>query len=226
MRDEVIKKLNELQDVKYREFHSGLCPGLENIIGVRTPAMRKLAKEIAKGDYRRFLEEVQDEYYEETLLEGLVIALAKIDWDEREGYLRKFVPKINNWATCDLVCSSFRLKGNEVEKMWELLLEYAKSEKEYERRFAIVMAMDHYLTPEYLSTIFRIVNGIKTEQYYVNMAVAWLISVAFVKYREETLEFLKDNNLNAFTQNKAIQKIRESYRISNEDKEMVKKLKR
>ena len=104
MREELIERLFELRDIKYRDFHSGLCPGTANIIGVRIPMQRKLAQEIARGDFRKFLAEVQNEYYEETMIEGFVIAKAKLDLAERLELLRRFVPKIDNWAVCDSVC--------------------------------------------------------------------------------------------------------------------------
>lgn len=226
MRDEVIKKLISLQDTKYRDFHSKLCPGLENIIGVRTPELRKLAKEIARGDYQKFLAECKNQYYEETLLEGLVIAAAKVTLDERLRLLKRFVPKINNWATCDMVCGSFKFQPNELTKVWDLVLQYETSTREYERRFMIVMMMDYFLVPEYLPKIFTILDKIKTDQYYVNMASAWLIATALAKHREKTLRFLKCNNLDAWVQNKAIQKARESYRVSKEDKELLLTLKK
>lgn len=226
MRDEVIKKLISLQDTKYRDFHSKLCPGLENIIGVRTPELRKLAKEIARGDYRKFLAECKNQYYEETSLEGLVIAAAKVTLDERLRLLKRFVPKINNWATCDMVCGSFKFQPNELTKVWDFVLRYETSTREYERRFMIVMMMDYFLVPEYLPKIFTILDRIKTDQYYVNMASAWLIATALAKHREKTLRFLKCNNLDAWVQNKAIQKARESYRVSKEDKELLLTLKK
>lgn len=226
MRDEVIKKLISLQDTKYRDFHSKLCPGSENIIGVRTPELRKLAKEIARGDYRKFLAECKNQYYEEALLEGLVIAAAKVTLDERLRLLKRFVPKINNWATCDMVCGSFKFQPNELTKVWDFVLQYETSTREYERRFMIVMMMDYFLVPEYLPKIFTILDKIKTDQYYVNMASAWLIATALAKHREKTLRFLKCNNLDAWVQNKAIQKARESYRVSKEDKELLLTLKK
>lgn len=221
MRDKIIQDLLAKQDAKYQEFHGKLCPGLNNIIGIRVPELRRTAKEILKSDFRAFLNETKDEYYEETTLEGLVIAGAKISWTEKSELLRKFVPKINNWATCDVVCSSFKLKDVELPEVWNFILQYQKSKREYEVRFIIVMMMDYFLRDEYIKQVLDIINNIHTDQYYVNMASAWLISVAFVKYRDATLEFLKKNNLISWVQNKAIQKIRESYRVSKEDKEYL-----
>ncbi len=222
MRDTIIKKLQDLADEKYRQFHSNLCPGVENILGVRVPALRKLAKEICKGDWRSFLCEVQNAYYEETMLEGLVIAEAKMELSERLQLLRNFVPKIDNWAVNDVVCASFKLKTSEdLTMVWDFLLQYRNSPHEYERRFMIVMMMDYYLTDKYVDKVLEIVAKIKTEQYYVNMANAWLIATAFAKERERTLKVIQSGVLTDWVQNKAIQKIRESYRVSKSDKEML-----
>ncbi len=225
-RNKVIDLLFSKQDHKLQKFHSGLCPGIDNIIGVRTPELRKMAKEIVKNDWQKFLHENQDEYYEETLLTGLVIAGVKIDLTERLELLQDFVPKIDNWATCDLVCNTFRFKPEQLAEVWKFILEYRNSPQEFERRFTIVMMMDHFLLPEYIERVFQILDESQTAQYYVQMASAWLVATAFVKFRNETLTYLQKNHLGSWTQNKAIQKIRESYRVDRADKELVLQYKR
>lgn len=225
-RDEVIKKLLENQDLGYREFHLKTCPGAGTVIGVRMPIQRKIVKEILNTDFRKFLGSVRNEYYEETLIEGLVIAQAKMPLSERLRCLEKFVPKIYNWAICDTLCASLKFKADEFEPVWDFILSYKDSSKEFERRFMIVMMMQYFLELEYLPTIFHILDSIQTEQYYVNMASAWLIAEALTKFREPTIQFLSQNHLSNFVQNKAIQKARESYRISREDKDLLLTLKR
>ncbi len=226
MRDELIQKLFELQDVKYREFHSGLCPGTDSIIGVRIPLLRKLAKEIAKQDYRQFLAEVRNEYYEETMLEGLVIATAKMLLAERLELLKSFVPKIDNWAVCDCVCASFRFRPEDLPEAWQFILQYQKSEREFELRFMLIMMLNYFVMLEYLRQVLEVVDGIKNTAYYVKMAQAWLIAEIFIKHRDAGLEFLRENHLSAWVQNKAIQKIRESYRAAPADKQMLLKYKK
>lgn len=226
MREELIQKLFELQDTTYRDFHSGLCPGTVNIIGVRIPLQRKLAQEITKRDFRIFLAEVQNQYYEETMIEGFVIAKAKLSLTERLELLRHFVPKIDNWAVCDSVCASFRFKPEDLPEVWQFILQYQNSEREFELRFMLIMMLDHFLQPEYTTDVLKIVQSIKSEQYYVKMAQAWLIAECFVKAREQTLTLLKQDVLMTWVQNKAIQKIRESYRVTPEDKQMLLKYKR
>lgn len=221
MREELIERLFELRDVKYRDFHSGLCPGTANIIGVRIPMQRKLAQEIARGDFRKFLAEAQNEYYEETMIEGFVIAKAKLDLAERLELLRGFVPKIDNWAVCDSVCASFKFREEDLPKVWDFILQFQSSTTEFELRSMLIMMLDYFLREEYVEQILVIVNNIKSEQYYVRMAQAWLIAELFVKTREQTLKLLKHNNLAPWVQNKAIQKIRESYRVTPDDKQLL-----
>lgn len=221
MREELIERLFELRDVKYRDFHIGLCPGTANIMGVRIPMQRKLAQEIARGDFRKFLAEAQNEYYEETMIEGFVIAKAKLDLAERLELLRGFVPKIDNWAVCDSVCASFKFREEDLPKVWDFILQFQSSTTEFELRSMLIMMLDYFLREEYVEQILVIVNNIKSEQYYVRMAQAWLIAELFVKTREQTLKLLKHNNLAPWVQNKAIQKIRESYRVTPDDKQLL-----
>lgn len=223
---DIRKVLFELQDKKYKEFHSGLCPNNDNIIGVRIPELRKLAKEISKDDWRKFLGENKNEYYEETMLEGFVIGYAKMEIEERFKLLTAFIPKIDNWAVCDCSCSTFKFIQKNRKEMWEFIKTYLNSSKEFELRFAIIIILDYYLTDEYIDEVFKIFDMVKKEDYYVKMAVAWTLQVAYVRYKERTIKYLENNKLDDFTYNKAIQKMIESYRISKEEKERLRKMKR
>lgn len=222
---DIRKKLFEMQDLKYKEFDSSLCPNVEKIIGVRIPQLRAMAKEIASNEYKEFLENAQDEYYEELVLQGLVIGYAKISIEETFDYLQKFVPKINSWAVCDTTCSNLKITKKHMQEMWDFLEQYINSDKEYEIRFALVMYLNYFLTDEYIDEILQKIDKIENKEYYVQMATAWLVSTAYVEQREKTETFLQQNNLDKFTQNKSIQKIRESYRVSKEDKEKLRKYK-
>lgn len=223
---EIREKIEELADKKYKEFHSGLCPNTNNIIGVRVPVLRNLAKEISKEDFKKYLSEAKDDSYEEVMLQGMVIGLSKMSLEEYQMYLKKFIPKIDNWAICDVTIAGLKFTKKYQEEMWEFIQKYIKSNKEFELRFAIVMMLDFYLTDKYIDKVLNIINKIKHEGYYVKMAVAWLISVAYIKYNEKTIELLQKNNLDDFTYNKALQKIIESYRVSNKDKEIIRNMKR
>ena len=226
MKEEIRTKLFENQDLTYRKFHSSLCPGIDNIIGVRVPIIRKLVKDILKEDYEVYLNEVDNKYYEETLIEGLIIATSKMSTSKKIEYLDFFVPKIDNWAVCDITCSSFKFKKEELPTIWKYILKYQKSKNEFELRFMVVMMMDYFLLDEYIDEVLTIIDKNKVDYYYTNMAISWLISVAFVKYRDKTIKYLKNNNLSTFTYQKSLQKIIDSYRVSQKDKDMIRKMKK
>ena len=224
--EEIRKELFDLQDKKYKEFHSSLCPNTDNIIGVRVPELRKLAKKIAKGNVDIYLKNAKNDYYEEIMLQGMVIGYAKINFEQVTNYLESFIPKINNWAVCDITVAGLKIINKYTEEMWEFLKQYIKSQNEFELRFAIVMLLDFYITNEYIEEVLNILNDVKHEGYYVKMAVAWAISVAFVKFPEKTMKLLQKNELDDFTYNKSIQKIVESYRVNEQIKQSIKKMKR
>lgn len=225
--EEIRKRLFELQDEKYKKFHTSLCPGINNIIGVRAPKLKELAKQIAKENYIEYLKNPSNEYYEEIMLQGLVIGLAKnITIEEIIKYLKTFIPKVNNWAICDMCIATLKTTKKNQEIMWKFLQKYLKSNKEFEKRFAIVMFLNYYLNDEYIDKVLLELDNIKSEQYYVKMAIAWAISTAYIKQPEKTKVYLKNNNLDDFTYNKAIQKIMESLRVTKEEKEKLKKMKR
>lgn len=224
--EDIRNKLFELQDLKYKEFHSKLCPNVEQIIGVRVPELRKLAKEIANRDYKKFLKEIEAKYHEERIVQGLVIGYAKISIKDTLKYLEEFIPKINSWAVCDTTCSNLKITKKYMKEMWDFLDEYVISQEEYQIRFAVVMYLNYYLTEEYIDKVLEKIDKINSKEYYVQMAIAWLVSFAYIKQKEKTEKYLIQNNLDSFTQNKAIQKICESYRVNKEDKKRIQKYKK
>lgn len=221
----IVDILFSMRDLKYKEFHSSLCPGTDNIIGVRIPELRKLSKELYKKD-KNVLTKIGDKYYEEILLQGLVISLSTESVDKKLKMIEKYVPKIDNWAVCDTFCASLKINKKEKELYFNFLKKYYKSKKEFELRFLIVMLLDHYLEEQYLDKVFHIISNINVDKYYVNMAVAWLVSFSYIKFPSETLNKLDTLNLNDWTYNKAIQKIIESKRVSEQDKQKLRKLKK
>lgn len=223
---EIREEIFKLKDEKYKEFHSSLCPNTDNIIGVRVPNLRKLAKKISKEDFDTYLKNAQDEYYEEKMLQGMVIGLAKIDFKQTSKYLTNFIPKIDNWAVCDTTAAGLKITNNYKTEMWNFLETYLKSKEEFELRFVIVMMLDFYITEEYVKDVLQILNQIKHDGYYVKMAIAWAISVAFIKFPAITMNFLKNNSLDDFTYNKALQKIVESYRVDKKTKDEIRKMKK
>ncbi len=226
---EIKRELKKLVDEKYKEFHSNLCPGTENILGIRVPVLRKYAKELCKEYSTQYLlDNIDDEFYEEIMLKGMIIGLdKKVNLEDLKKYINDFVPKIDNWAICDSFCSGLKITNKYKKEMWEIINNYAKSKNEYDIRFSIVMILDYYIEQEYLQKDFRIFNKIKIDKYYVKMAISWAISICLIKFYEETIAFLKDNTkLDDWTYNKSIQKALESYRITEVQKEELRKMKR
>lgn len=228
MKEEIKKKIIELSDEKYKKFHSKLCPGTSNIIGVRVPVLRKYAKEIFnEKTWKETIKQIDDESYEEIMLQGMIIGLAKKeDINNILQYVEKYVVKIDNWAICDVFCAGLKITQKNKKEVWNFIQKYLKSDKEFEIRFAIVMILDYFIDEEYLKKDFKIFDQIQHEGYYVKMAVAWAISISLIKYYEETIQYLKKAQIDNLTYNKAIQKAIESYRISDENKQDLRKMKK
>ncbi len=226
IKEEVRQKLYELQDLKYKEFHSSLCPNVDNIIGVQVPKLRKIAKDLAKENCLAYLELDDLNFYEEKVIQGLLIGMSKLSAQDTKKYLKKFIPKIDSWAVCDIVCSELKIAKKEQSSIWEFLEQYINSNNEFQVRFVLVMYLDYYLNDKYIDKVISNISKIKTDKYYVQMAIAWLLSVSFIKQKDKTIKYLKNNKLDNFTHNKAIQKIIESYRVTKEEKEFIKTLKR
>lgn len=215
-------KLFALKDEKYRQFNASLLPDIDNVIGVRVPDVRKLAKELAKTDgWQNYKDDL---YYEEIMIQGLVIGYAKLEAQERLEYLRIFVPKINNWGVCDVVCSNLKFVNKNKALVWDFLQPYLVSEKEFEIRFVVVMLLDYFIDDEYIDRVLKILDSISHEGYYAKMAVAWALSVCFVKQWDKTLEYFKHSNLPKWTFNKTVQKTCESFRVPDDRKKLLKKM--
>ena len=221
--DLLMERLEALADPKYREFSESLIPGSSGkSLGVRMPQLRALAKEICRGDWRAFLRETDgNNIYEIVMLRGLVIASGPCAFEERLSLLGAYIPEIENWAVCDCVAGSLHSVKKHLPEMLDFLKPYLESAQEFELRFAVVMLMDYFLTPEYIGWVLGTLPSLRHEGYYVKMAVAWAVSVAFVKFRSQTLELLESRALDPWVQNKSIQKCRESRRVSTKDKQML-----
>ena len=217
-----------LQDINYKKFYSRLCPGINNIIGVRVPILRKYAKQLlCEYDMEFLIDNIGNDYYEEIMLQGMIIGLYKDSNIEIIlKYIKSFVPKIDNWAICDVFCSGLKITNKNKVMMWDFLQQYIVSDKEFEIRFAIVMILDYYIEEKYLQKVFDILDNIKHNGYYVKMAIAWAVSICVVKYYDNTLRYLQNCKLDNFTYNKSIQKAIESYRISDEQKNILRKMKK
>lgn len=218
----MLAELASLGDEKYKKFHERLIPGTTMAYGVRVPAMRAIAKKVIRQDPRGFLAAGIPGSYEETMVRGMVIAGMKLPMAERLPLVEGFLPMIDNWAVCDCFCSGFQLKKEEDRAlMWQFILPLFQSAEEFAARFAVVMFLSHYVTEDKAGEGLSLLESMAQPQYYVRMAVAWAVSVCYVKFPQLTLPLLERRTLPPFTQNKSIQKIRESYRVSQEDKDAL-----
>lgn len=258
--EEMLTKIREdllsMAESEYRDFSAKLLPAGENLLGVRLPKLRKYAKQIRKQYGTIYLDTVlaftsregklekeditnllQEEYTEEILLQGMVIGGLKAESDaelaEIFDYIKRYVPKIQNWSTCDSFCAGLKITKQYPAQMWDFLQEYLTAGQEYAIRFGIVMIINYYINEEYFDRLFPIFNAIgeRNHTYYVEMGLAWAISICYVKYPKETERYLKDMRgkpevLDDFTYHKALQKIVESHCVSSEEKVMIRKLKR
>lgn len=223
---QITERLFEAKDEKYKAFHSSLIPNIspESIIGVRTPQWRKLAKEIvAEGAANEFLSQLPHRYLEENNIHAAIICNLKCSFEETVRLTEEFLPYIDNWATCD----SFTPKNFKKypEKVYPYILKWLKSDKTYTVRFAVVLLLNLFLDEYFNPEINDILSRIETDEYYINMAIAWYYSFALIKQYNSTITFFTEKRLPVFVHNKAIQKAVESYRIPKETKEYLKLLK-
>lgn len=227
MKQKIKEKLLELADPKYKEFHSGLCPGTDNIIGVRVPVLRNYAKELGKEyEISELLKQIDNQYYEEIMLQGMLIGLAKQNFETMQKQIEEFVPKIDNWAVCDVFCAGLKVTKKKKEEMWHLIQKYLLSDQEFEIRFGVVMILDYYIEEDYLEKDFKTFDAITSQAYYVQMAVAWAISICLIKFYDKTIKYLENAKLDNFTYNKALQKAIESYRMTGEKKQVLREMKK
>ena len=227
MIEEIKKKLLELSEEEYRKFSSSLLPDIDNVLGVRLPKLRKLAREIySSGRWQKYLIDFKPEYMEEVMLQGMLIGLIKDKPEVILEYVKEFVPKINNWSVCDCFCGGLKFIKDSRELVWDFIQPYFKSKNEYDIRFAYVILLSYYIDIEFIDRVFKLIDEFKDERYYTKMAVAWALSICYIKFPEKTLKYLKSSKLDNWTFNKSIQKICESLRVDKQMKNMLKYLKR
>ena len=218
--------LSSMADEKYRLFSCKLLPDAvrKTVIGVRLPRLRTLAKNMVKnGAYAIVLNSSIGSTMEEKMVYGMLIGYAPLTDEQKFEYLLKFVPKIDCWSVCDCVCVSLKFKDK--KKLWAFLLKnYAKSTAEFELRFILVMALNHFLEEKYLEDVLRLVANISSSAYYVVMAQAWLLSMLYVKFPQSVLDFLTSHKVSTIVYAKTLQKILESRQISQIQREEIKNL--
>lgn len=215
------KELMFIAERDYKEFSASLIPGATNILGIRIPILRDMAKKLAKEDWKGCMEWEDTLYFEETMLQGLVLGYAKAPIEEILEYTKRFIPKIDNWSVNDSFCSTFKIAKKEPQKVWEFLMVYKDSKKEYELRVVAVMLLFHFLRDEYIDKVLEVLAELEIVGYYTSMAVAWAYATAWAKYPQKTKSFLLGHRIDEETYCRTLRKCLESYRISDEDKKWI-----
>ena len=223
--EEIKQELLQLADPKYLQYSKKLIFGSLPIFGVPTKEVRRLAQKIKKGDFRTFIADTKPDFYEMQLLMAYVIASSPMKMEERFFYLDRFIPTITDWAVCDGLVCTLKPKQEEKEMLFAYLLKWQNSRKEFEVRFVAVVLMS-YLDEKHIGEVLRILQNLYVEKYYAKMGVAWCLATALISFKQEVMDLFKTNRLDPWVQNKAIQKAKESYRISSDLKEELLKYKR
>ena len=237
IQENVRQRLLAAADPDFGEFSRRLVPGIDGILGVRTPVLRSLAKELKRDGWEEYIRELSllwrekgqgrdGAAHEEMVLWGLCIGGGCRDWEHARLLAEEFIPAINNWAVCDIFCGSLKPSSRHKDEVWEFLRPYLASSREYELRFGAVMLLSHFADEEHAGPALAALDAIRHEGYYVKMAVAWAVSVYFIKQPRQVMPYLQENHLDAWTYNKALQKIVESLRVDQETKALIRSMKR
>jgi len=225
IRDEIQKELFENRDQKYAEFQGKLIPGKDpdKVLGIRTPVLRKLAKTLVKReDISEFLDDLPHRYFDEDQLHAFIISEMK-DYKRCMEELQKFLPYVDNWATCDQMSPKIFKKHR--SELLGCIREWIKSDRTYTVRFAVGMLMEHFLDEDFSVKYPEMVSNVRSDEYYVNMMIAWYFATALAKQYDPVLPFIENRKLDVRAHNKAIQKAIESYRITDEKKAYLRTLK-
>ena len=212
MKIEQVKK--ELAEIKRTSF------------GISIPELRKFAKKLAKEDYKEFLKTNKNETFELRLLNAFLIGYIKADIQELLKYFEDFMPYVNDWAVCDSLCQNFKITRQHPKEVWEFLMRFKNSKKEFESRIVSVIMLSHYLNDEYIDSVIEVLNGLNTDDYYSQMGAAWLTASITGKYPDKCIEYLQSDKcrLDKETRKKSLQKIRESFKIPEKTKKYIKNL--
>ena len=231
MYQEIVQELEKLKDDKNKVFVLKLCPNEkeERVLGIKIPLLRNLAKEMLKKenvyDYLKDKNKYDTKYMEEDILEGLIIGYSKIPINDKLILIKEYIPKINNWLINDTVISTFKFKEKDLTILWKFILPYLKSKKEFEVRFCVIMILHNFINDRYVDKVINKLDKIKCHDYYAEMAIAWTLAEIGTKYYDKIINYLNsDNHISNFTYNKTISKMIESFRITKEQKEYLRKI--
>lgn len=222
--NELINYLYSLKDIKYKEFNDKIVNTKLTTIGIRIPLLRKIAKEISKSDYQKLFDYIKDtNIYEVIFIKGLLITKIK-DFNLFKEYLKQYLNEADNWALIDMIANSVNIKHYNKEDFLLFIKELIYSNKTFYKRMGYVILLSHFVNSESLNMIFNYIKNEKTNEYYVEMAISWLLCELYIKFEEETYEFLKNNKINNSIMKKTVSKINDSYRVSKESKAKVRLL--
>ena len=224
--------LNEIinsADSSYAEFTAKLIPTIpcEKILGVRAPMAKKIAKKYAKAnDGKAFLVSLPHAYHDEYMVHAYMLGYLSLPFEEMQMHVSALLPYVDNWAVCDSLCAAIKHFFKDKESALDFLLSCVKSDKIYTVRFGLVCLLDYYIDEKHISTLISLVKTVKSEEYYINMALAWLVSIMLIKEYEKTLPLILNGALDAWVHNKSISKFCESLRPSKDQKAYLKTLRR
>ena len=225
----ILKEIIECADPAYREFHAKLIPTVDSntVLGVRSPLAQKIAKKYANTDTgNAFLCSLPHKYYDENIIHAFILGNLKCDRAQLQERISAFLPYVDNWAVCDGLCAHLKAFFTKPNEVYAFVRQCTRSTHPYTVRFGLVCLLSYYIDSEHITDILNICKEIRSDEYYVNMAIAWLISFCLIKEYSATLPLLEAHELNGWVHNKSIQKACESYRIEEEIKEYLKTLKR
>ena len=223
----ILDELLDNRDLGYKDFHKRLIPTIDEdtLIGVRSPIAQAIAKKYANTDTGyTFLNSLPHKYYDENIVHAFMLGKLKCDTDTLKGFVSDFLPYVDNWAVCDGLCSHLKGLFKNKDNIYPFVLDCIRSGKPYTVRFGLVCLLNYYIDSLYIDRILEIAKSIKSDEYYINMALAWLISFCIIKEYDKTLVLLEGYCLDKWVHNKSIQKSIESYRISDDKKQYLKSL--
>lgn len=223
---ELRNRLEEMAENDYKEFSSSLIPGVENMLGIRLPKLRTIAKGLAKENWKEYLSWNEYLYFEETMIQGMILGYAKAPIEEILDMTEQFIPRIHNWSVNDSFCTTFQSASKYPKQVWEFLMRYQNSHQEFEVRVVAVMLMAHFLLPEYIEKVLQVLGHLDAKEYYASMAIAWAYATAWAKFPEETKNYLQEHPIDSVTYRRMLQKGIESRRITETDKEWMRKERR
>ena len=217
----LVKYLSKEAEDEYRQFSERLIPDCKNILGVRMPKLRKIAKYISKGNWREYIKFCKDSTFEETVLKGAVIGLAEVNFEEFSQLVNEYLSLIDNWAICDFFCGGLKQIKKYKKEFLTDIISFLEAENPWIKRAGLVFLKACYTDEEYVSEVLSLAEKTICEHYYVQMAHAWLLAECYTKFPQITHLYLERCSLSSEILNKTVQKIRDSYRVNNTWKEKV-----